>query len=190
MQRNWIGRSEGVEFDIAVKGTDMKIRVFTTRIDTVFGMTYVVLAPEHPLVPQLTAGTAQEREVAEFVRHVRNTSEVERQSAEGQLEKRGIFTGAYAVNPFNGAEVPLYLADHVLGSYGTGGSLARPGQDQRDFDFAVVYELGIIKTTKRPEGWTEPVYTGPGEKINSGFLDGMSVDEAKAAGTAWLAERG
>src|SRR5207302_3369641 len=195
MQRNWIGRSEGVEFDIAVKGTDTKIRVFTTRIDTVFGMTYVVLAPEHPLVPQLTAGTAQEREVAEFVRRVRNTSEVERQSAEGQLEKRGIFTGAYAVNPFNGAEVPLYLADYVLGSYGTGAIMAVPGEDQRDFDFAVVYELPVVKTTERPEGWTEPIYTGPGRKIssanNEGFsLDGMSVDEAKAAGIAWLGERG
>ncbi|HMC80659.1 MAG TPA: leucine--tRNA ligase [Acidimicrobiia bacterium] len=195
MQRNWIGRSEGVEFDIAVKGTDTKIRVFTTRIDTVFGMTYVVLAPEHPLVPTLTAGTAQEREVADFVQRVRNTSEVERQSAEGQLEKRGIFTGAYAVNPFNGAEVPLYLADYVLGSYGTGAIMAVPGEDQRDFDFAVVYELPVVKTTERPEGWTEPIYTGPGRKINSanneGFsLDGMSVDEAKAAGIAWLGERG
>jgi leucyl-tRNA synthetase len=190
MQRNWIGRSEGVEFDIAVKGSDTKIRVFTTRIDTVFGMTYVVLAPEHPLVTELTAGTGREREVAEFVTRVRNTSEVERQSAEGQLEKRGIFTGAYAVNPFNGAEVPLYLADYVLGSYGTGAIMAVPGEDQRDFDFAVVYELPVIKTTERPEGWTEAIYTGPGRKINSGFFDGMSVEEAKAAGIAWLEERG
>jgi len=190
MQRNWIGRSEGVEFDIAVQGSDTKIRVFTTRIDTVFGMTYVVLAPEHPLVTELVAGTGREREVAEFVTRVRNTSEVERQSAEGQLEKRGIFTGAYAVNPFNGAEVPLYLADYVLGSYGTGAIMAVPGEDQRDFDFAVVYELPVVKTTERPEGWTEPIYTGPGRKINSGFFDGMQVDEAKAAGIAWLEERG
>jgi len=190
MQRNWIGRSEGVEFDIAVKGTDTKIRVFTTRIDTVFGMTYVVLAPEHPLVPTLTAGTAQEREVTEFIQRVRNTSEVERQSAEGQLEKRGIFTGAYAINPFNGAEVPLYLADYVLGTYGTGAIMAVPGEDQRDLDFAFVYELPVVKTTERPEGWTEPVYTGPGRKINSGLLDGMDVAEAKAAATAWLVERG
>src|SRR5438309_1375067 len=195
MQRNWIGRSEGVEFDIAVKGTDTKIRVFTTRIDTVFGMTYVVLAPEHPLVPTLTAGTAQEREVADFVQRVRNTSEVERQSAEGQLEKRGIFTGAYAINLFNGGEAPLYLADYVLGTYGTGAIMAVPGEDQRDLDFAIVYELPVVKTTERPEGWTEPVYTGPGRKINSanrdGFsLDGMDVAEAKAAATAWLVERG
>jgi leucyl-tRNA synthetase len=174
MQRNWIGRSEGVEFDIAVKGSGTKIRVFTTRIDTVFGMTYVVLAPEHPLVPELTAGTGHEREVAEFVSRVRNTSEVERQSAEGQLEKRGIFTGAYAINPF----------------YGTGAIMAVPGEDQRDFDFALVYELPVIKTTERPEGWTEPIYAGPGKKINSGFFDGMTVDDAKAAGIAWLKERG
>jgi leucyl-tRNA synthetase len=190
MQRNWIGRSEGVEFDIAVKGSDTKIRVFTTRIDTVFGMTYAVLAPEHPLVSELAKGTPQEREVAEFVARVRNESEVDRLSAEGPLEKRGVFTGAYAINPFNGAEVPLYLADYVLATYGTGAIMAVPGEDQRDFDFAVVHELGIVKTTKRPEGWTEPIYPGPGEKINSGFLDGMSVEEAKAAGAAFLVERG
>src|SRR5256714_1372054 len=191
MQRNWIGRSEGVEFDLGVKGSDTKIRVFTTRIDTVFGMTYAVMAPEHPLVPELTAGTSREREVAEFVERVRNISEVERQSAEGQLEKRGIFTGAYAINPFNGAEIPLYLADYVLGSYGTGAIMAVPGEDQRDFDFAVVNELPVVKTVQRPADWpaTDAVYTGPGPKINSanneGFsLDGMSIDEAKAAATA------
>jgi leucyl-tRNA synthetase len=192
MQRNWIGRSEGVEFDLGVKGSDTKIRVFTTRIDTVFGMTYAVMAPEHPLVPELTAGTGREREVAEFVERVRNTSEVERQSAEGQLEKRGIFTGAYAINPFNGAEIPLYLADYVLGSYGTGAIMAVPGEDQRDFDFAVVNELPVIKTVERPADWpqTEAVYTGPGKKINSDFMNGLDVAEAKAAGVAWLAERG
>ena len=197
MQRNWIGRSVGVEFDLAVKGSEKKIRVFTTRIDTVFGMTYAVLAPEHPLVSELTAGTGREREVAEFIERVRNTSEVDRQSAEGQLEKRGMFTGAYAINPFNGAEIPLYLADYVLGSYGTGAIMAVPGEDQRDFDFAVVHELPVIKTVERPADWpaTEAVYTGPGTKINSansdGFsLDGMEVAEAKAVATAWLVERG
>jgi leucyl-tRNA synthetase len=196
MQRNWIGRSEGVEFDIAVNGPETgkpaePIRVFTTRIDTVFGMTYVVLAPEHPRVPELSKGTAQEREVAEFAARVRNESEVDRLSAEGPLEARGVFTGAYGVNPFNGAKVPLYLADYVLGTYGTGAVMAVPGEDQRDFDFAVVQELPIIKTTVRPEGWKDPpVYTGPGQKMNSGFLDGLTVDEAKAAATAWLVERG
>src|SRR5919106_1456349 len=140
---------------------------------------------------ELSRGTPQEREVAEFVERVRNESEVNRLSAEGPLEARGVFTGAYAVNPFNGAKVPLYLADYVLGTYGTGAVMAVPGEDQRDFDFAVVQELPIIKTTVRPEGWKDPpVYTGPGQKMNSanndGFsLDGMSVDEAKAAATAW-----
>jgi leucyl-tRNA synthetase len=190
MQRNWIGRSEGVEFDIAVKGTDTTVRVFTTRIDTVFGMTYVVLAPEHPDVDQLIRGTPEEREVRTFVERVRNESEVDRLSAGGELERRGVFTGVYAVNPFNGAEMPIYLADYVLGTYGTGAIMAVPGEDQRDFEFAVVHELGIIKTTERPEGWSEPVYTGPGRKINSGFLTGMTVEEAKEAGTAWLVERG
>jgi leucyl-tRNA synthetase len=190
MQRNWIGRSDGVEFDIAVKGTGTTIRVFTTRIDTVFGMTYVVLAPEHPLVDELVKGTPDEREVRAFVERVRNESEVDRLSSEGPLERRGIFTGVHAVNPFNGAEIPIYLADYVLGTYGTGAIMAVPGEDQRDFEFAVVHELGIIKTTQRPEGWKEPVYTGPGRKINSGFLDGMEVPEAKEAAVAWLAERG
>jgi leucyl-tRNA synthetase len=190
MQRNWIGRSEGVEFDIAVKGTDTTIRVFTTRIDTAFGMTYVVLAPEHPLVDGLVKGSADEREVRAFIERVRNESEVDRLAAEGPLEKRGAFTGAYAVNPFNNVEMPIYLADYVLGTYGTGAIMAVPGEDQRDFEFAVVHELGIIKTTRRPEGWKEPVYTGPGPKINSGFLDGMEVAEAKVAATAWLEERG
>ena len=102
--------------------------------------------------------------MAEFVERVRNTSEVERLSAEGQLEKRGVFTGAYAINPFNGAEVPIYLADYVLGTYGTGAIMAVPGEDQRDLDFAVVYELPIIKTTERPRGLDRAVYTGPGQQ--------------------------
>ncbi|HLF99032.1 MAG TPA: leucine--tRNA ligase [Acidimicrobiia bacterium] len=190
MQRNWIGRSEGVEFAIGVKGRAETIRVFTTRIDTVFGMTYVVLAPEHPLVADLVKGTAREKEVTAFVERVRKTSEIDRMSAEGPLEKRGIDTGAKAINPFNGAEVPIYLADYVLATYGTGAIMAVPGEDERDYEFAMVNELAIIKTTERPEGWTEPIYTGPGTKINSDFFNGMTVDDAKRAGTEWLVERG
>src|SRR5262249_42072326 len=137
MQRNWIGRSEGVEFDIKVSHSDAVIRVFTTRIDTVFGMTYVVLAPEHPLVERIT--TEQHRdEVRRFVERVRTATEVERLSAEGPLDKRGVDTGARAINPFNGAEVPVYLADYVLVGYGTGAIMAVPGEDQRDHDFATV----------------------------------------------------
>ena len=192
MQRNWIGRSHGVEFDIPIAGRDDlgPIRVFTTRIDTVFGMTYVVLAPEHPLVAELVRGTGQEREVTEFVDRVRLESEIDRLSTEGELDKRGVDTGAKAVNPFNGAEVPIYLADYVLAGYGTGAIMAVPGEDQRDYDFAVCYELPVIRTTRRPDSWTEPIYAGPGTKVNSGFLDGMDVDEAKEAATAWLVERG
>ncbi len=191
MQRNWIGRSEGVEFDIPLHGRDdlAPIRAFTTRIDTVFGMTYVVLAPEHDLVPELVRGTETEAEVLEFVERVGQEAEVDRLSAEGALDKRGIDTGAKAVNPFTGEPVPIYLADYVLASYGTGAIMAVPGEDERDHEFAVVHELPIVKTTERPEGWSEPVYAGDGRKQNSGFLDGMTVDEAKSAATDWLAER-
>jgi leucyl-tRNA synthetase len=188
MQRNWIGRSEGVEFDIAIKNSDATIRVFTTRIDTVFGMTYVVLAPEHPLVERIT--TEQHRqEVTKFVEKVRKASEVERLSTDTALDKRGVDTGARAINPFNGAEVPVYLADYVLYGYGTGAIMAVPGEDQRDLDFATVYELPVIKTTERPDGWTDAVYTGPGRKINSDIFNGMSVDDAKRAGIEWLQQR-
>jgi leucyl-tRNA synthetase len=192
MQRNWIGRSEGVEFDIPVKDRpDLDpIRVFTTRIDTVFGMTYVVLAPEHPLVPHLVKGTDREREVLAFVERVRAESEIDRLSTEGPLEKRGIDTGAKAFNPFTDEEVPIYLADYVLATYGTGAIMAVPGEDERDHEFATVHELRIVKTTQRPEGWADAVYVGPGPKTNSGFLDGLDVDEAKRAATAWLVERG
>ncbi len=192
MQRNWIGRSEGVEFDIAIEGRDDldPVRAFTTRIDTVFGMTYVVLAPEHPMVPDLVRGTEHEQSVTEFVERVRKTSEVDRLSTEGALDKRGVDTGAKAINPFNDEPVPIYLADYVLASYGTGAIMAVPGEDERDHEFAVVHELPIVKTTERPEGWSEPVYTGDGKKQNSGFLDGMTVDEAKAAATEFLTERG
>src|SRR5207248_2660448 len=136
MQRNWIGRSEGAEFELAVEGRDdLRFTVFTTRPDTTFGMTFAVLAPEHPLVPDVTTPDRRE-EVEAFVRRVSTETEVERQSAEGPVEKRGVFTGSYVVNPFNDQPVPLYLADYVLMGYGTGAITAVPGQDQRDWDFA------------------------------------------------------
>src|SRR5438105_940885 len=140
MQRNWIGRSEGVEFDIAVKGTDTKIRVFTTRIDTVFGMTYVVLAPEHPLVEQLTV-PEHRAEVAAYQEYARRQSEIERLSLE--KEKTGKFLGSYAINPFNGERVPIWIADYVLTTYGTGAIMAVPGHDERDFEFARKFGLPI-----------------------------------------------
>src|SRR5258706_11968239 len=145
MQRNWIGRSEGAEFDIPVADhEDLKIRVFTTRPDTSFGMTYVVLAPEHPLVAQIT--TAEHRaDVDAFVVKVQGDTEVERQSAEGPLDKRGVFTGSYAVNPFNDARLPIYIADYVLMGYGTGAIMAVPRPDQRDWGFAKAYGPEIIR---------------------------------------------
>ncbi|HVL07020.1 MAG TPA: leucine--tRNA ligase, partial [Acidimicrobiales bacterium] len=189
MQRNWIGRSEGAEFDLRVAGSGESIRVFTTRPDTSFGMTYVVLAPEHPLVSELT--TEEQREAVEaFVAEVSTHSEVERQSAEGPLNKRGVFTGAHALNPFNSQEVPIYLADYVLMGYGTGAIMAVPGEDQRDWDFAEAYGLPIIETVQRPEGWDGRAYTGDGVAINSDWLNGLSKAEAIAKAIDWLEEKG
>jgi leucyl-tRNA synthetase len=190
MQRNWIGRSEGAEFDLAVAdrpGTS--IRVFTTRPDTSFGMTYVVLAPEHPLVDELTT-PGRRATVDAFVHEVSTHSEVERQSAEGPVNKRGVFTGAYAINPFNDEPVPVYLADYVLMGYGTGAIMAVPGEDQRDWDFAEAYDLPIVPTVQRPDGWVGQAYTGDGPAINSRWLDGLHKAEAIATALDWLEEQG
>ena len=194
MQRNWIGRSEGAEFEMAVVGREddpnARIRVFTTRPDTSFGMTFVVLAPEHPLVPEITTADHKD-EVDAFIERVGNETDIERQSTEETLEKRGIFTGAYAINPFNGAEVPVYLADYVLMTYGTGAIMAVPGEDQRDWDFAMVYKLPIIRTVQPPEGWTGEAYLGDGPTINSGWLTGVpDVRTAKVAAIDWLEAQG
>ncbi|MBP7929820.1 MAG: leucine--tRNA ligase [Acidimicrobiia bacterium] len=196
MQRNWIGRSEGVEFDLevaplagAATASD-KIRVFTTRIDTVFGMTYAVMAPEHPKVAELIGGVENEAEIQAFIDRVTNESEMDRLSSDGALDKRGIFTGRQVINPFTGEPVPLYLADYVLATYGTGAIMAVPGEDDRDFQFAQVHGLPVIETTERPDGWAEATYAGPGMKINSSWLDGSDVHSAKTAATQWLAEQG
>ena len=193
MQRNWIGRSEGAEFDLAVADRpDVKIRVFTTRPDTSFGMTYAVLAPEHPLVPALTT-PAQAEEVNAFVERVRNESEIERLSSEGPLEKRGVFTGSHVVNPFTGRPVPVYLADYVLMGYGTGAIMAVPAEDQRDWDFAKAYGLPIVRTVQPPDDWPEDgeAYTGDGPRINSEWLNGIvDTAEAKAKAIEWLEQQG
>jgi leucyl-tRNA synthetase len=188
MQRNWIGRSEGAEFELAVAGrADARIRVFTTRPDTVFGMTYAVLAPEHPLVDRLLGDETERRAVAEFRAEVARQSEIERLAAD--RPKRGLRLRAKVVNPFNGAEIPLFLADYVLMGYGTGAIMAVPGEDQRDWDFARQHDLPIIETVKRPEGWAGEAYAGDGVKINSGFLDGLSVADAKRAAIDWIVQR-
>src|SRR5947207_14659779 len=189
MQKNWIGRSEGAEFDLPIAGRpELAIRVFTTRPDTAFGMTYAVLAPEHPLVDQVVTDPDEHARVAAFRTEVARESEIERLAAD--RPKRGLRVRAKIVNPFNGAEIPLFIADYVLMGYGTGAIMAVPGEDQRDWEFAKQYGLPIIETVKRPPGWVGEAYGGDGVKINSGFLDGLTVDEAKRKAIDWLVARG
>jgi leucyl-tRNA synthetase len=189
MQRNWIGRSEGAEFDLPVVGRPgVAIRIFTTRPDTAFGMTYAVLAPEHPLVDTLVTDAAERARVEAFRKEVARESEIERLAAD--RPKRGLRLAARAINPFNGQEIPLFLADYVLMGYGTGAIMAVPGEDQRDWDFAKQHGLPIVPTVKRPADWQETeAYTGDGVKINSGFLNGLTVAEAKRRAIDWLVEK-
>ncbi len=188
MQENWIGRSEGATFTLEVADTDgLTFEVYTTRPDTVFGMTFAVLAPEHPLVERLIAGSPNEAEVREYVERARRASEVER-LAEG--DKTGVYLGYDAVNPVNGRRVPIYVADYVLMGYGTGAIMAVPGEDQRDWDFATRYGLDIIRTVQPPDGWEGEAWSGPGTVINSGFLDGLDTSAAKERIIAWFEEQG
>src|SRR5262245_31499126 len=189
MQRNWIGRSEGAEFDLPVAGrSDLAIRIFTTRPDTVFGMTYAVLAPEHPLIDRLVVSAAERERVAAFRAEVARESEIERLAAD--RPKRGLRLETRVVNPFNGAEIPLFLANYVVMGYGTGAIMAVPGEDERDWEFAEQHGLPIIETVQRPTGWTGKAYTGDGVKINSGFLDRLSIAEAKRKAIDWLVTGG
>ena len=188
MQRNWIGRSEGAEVDFPIVGHDAQpIRVFTTRPDTLFGATYMVLAPEHALVEQIT--TAEQRDaVNTYCETAARKSEFER--AELQKTKTGVFTGAYAVNPTNETHIPIWVADYVLASYGTGAIMAVPGQDQRDWDFAAAFDLPIIRTVQPPDDFGGEAFVGEGPAINSGFLDGLDVAAAKRKIIAWLEDTG
>ncbi len=190
MQRNWIGRSEGAEFALPVAGRpEVKIPIYTTRPDTSFGMTYAVLAPEHPLVDTLVVDVDERRAVDVFRAEVARESEIERLATD--RPKRGCRLRARAVNPFTGREIPLFLADYVLMGYGTGAIMAVPGEDQRDWDFAKAHDLPIVATVKRPADWAdEQAYTGDGVKINSGFLDGLGIEEAKRKAIDWLVAQG
>jgi leucyl-tRNA synthetase len=184
MQQNWIGRSEGVEisFDISAVGLDEKeIRTFTTRIDTLFGVTFVVLAPEHPLVPGLTTEDNQQA-VDEYISKARQTSEIDRLASD--KEKTGVFTGSYAVNRINGERIPVYIGDYVLTTYGTGAVMGVPAHDSRDFIFAQKYKLPI-RIVIAPIEWNgqdvSEAYIGDGFMTNSGAYDGMTNEEGKTA---------
>ena len=192
MQRNWIGRSEGAEIDFLVDAggaevdgqPDVALRVFTTRPDTLFGATYMVLAPEHELVTRL-ATPSHRAAIDQYREQAARKSELER--TELQKEKSGVFTGAYAVNPATGGKIPIWIADYVLAGYGTGAIMAVPAQDQRDFEFAAAHDLPVIRTVQPPADFDgKSAWLGDGVAINSGFLNGKRVAEAKAAMIEWL----
>jgi leucyl-tRNA synthetase len=183
MQKNWIGRSEGTRITFEIPKLEKELEVFTTRPDTLYGATYMVLAPEHPYVEEIIEGTDKEKEVEEFIKKVKKQNEQERTSAKS--EKIGIFTGAYAVNPVNNEEIPIYISNYVLMSYGTGAIMAVPAHDQRDFDFAKKYDIPI-KAVIQPDtvekelvgSEMEEAYAEDGHLINSGKYNGLSVEEA------------
>lgn len=182
MQRNWIGRSEGAEVHFNIDGTDEKFTVFTTRPDTLFGASYCVLAPEHALVADIT--TAEQKEAVEaYINSVKMKSDLER--TELAKEKTGVFTGAYAVNPVNGEKLPIWIADYVLATYGTGAVMAVPAHDERDYEFASTFNL-LMKEVVKGGDITKEAYTGDGAHVNSAFLDGLNKEEAIAKMIEWL----
>lgn len=186
MQRNWIGRSEGAEVTFQIEGHDDTFTVFTTRPDTLFGATYAVLAPEHDIVDKIT--TAEQKEaVTAYIDKIKSKSDLERTDL--AKEKTGVFTGAYAINPANNERMPIWIADYVLASYGTGAIMAVPGHDERDYDFAKKFELPIVEVVAGGNIEKE-AYTGDGEHVNSGFLNGLNKEEAIGKMIFWLEEKG
>ena len=188
MQREWIGRSIGANVNFAVADGDATITVFTTRPDTLFGGTYVVLAPEHGLVDAITTA-AQRAAVDEYRAAAGKRSERDRTAEAADAPKTGVFTGAYAVNPVNGKRIPIWIADYVLASYGTGAVFACPAHDERDWAFAKKFGLPIVEVVRGGDV-DAAAYVGDGAHVNSEFLDGLDVDAAKTKVIAWLAERG
>ena len=193
MQRNWIGKSYGANINFKIKDSDKVLEVFTTRADTLFGATYMVMSPEHPFVNELVAGRPEEAAVEAYQEKARRMSDIERTSTSN--EKTGVFTGRYAVNPVNGKEIPIYISDYVLMGYGTGAIMAVPAHDQRDFDFAKAFGLDIIPVVD-PEDPSIDLYdlkeafVAEGKMINSGQFDGMNNKEAIPAMIEWLNEKG
>ena len=199
MQRNWIGKSNGAEIEFSAG--EQKISVFTTRPDTLFGATYMVLAPEHPLLQKLVTdewpkstpenwkqGFTNPREaLTAYKVTTAQKTDLDRQE---NKDKTGIFLGEYATVPVNGKLIPIFVSDYVLMGYGTGAIMAVPGQDERDWEFAELFELEIIRTVKPPEDWEGKAYTGDGPAINSSFLDGLEIDSAKSKMIDWLVQNG
>ena len=191
MQTNWIGRSQGAEVDFAIDGLDgEKVRIYTTRPDTLFGATFMVLAPEHPLVERVTTDERRAK-VREYVERARKETEIERLSTE--REKTGVDTGGFAINPMNGERIPIWVADYVLMTYGTGAIMAVPAHDERDFEFAKRFRLPIRKVIAPPagaQGELEEAYVGPGKLVSSGEFDGLEASAAIQRICDWLERTG
>jgi leucyl-tRNA synthetase len=184
-QKNWIGKSEGAEISFKIYDSSSSIKVFTTRPDTIFGATYMVLAPEHPLVDEVTT-SEHKAEVEEYREKVKTLTEIERTST--VKEKTGVFTGGFAINPASNKKIPIWIADYVLLTYGTGAIMAVPGQDERDWEFAEKFNLPIIRTVQPLPDFAGKAFLGDGPAINSGFLDGLNVSDAKKKIIKWLEE--
>lgn len=182
-QTNWIGKSQGAEISFKIEGVEENLRVFTTRPDTIFGATFMVIAPEHPLARSLTTDDMRES-VDSYISEAVKKSEIERQS-EGK-EKTGVWTGSYAINPANGEKVPIWIADYVLGGYGTGAVMAVPAHDERDFEFAEKFNLPVIEVIEKPQDYESRQYSGEGPLVNSMQFDGMSTSDAREEIITWL----
>ncbi len=186
MQQNWIGRSEGASVVFQIDGMDDSLEVYTTRPDTLFGATYMVVAPEHPLVDKLTSGE-QKRVVEEYLEATARKSDLERTDL--AKDKTGVFSGSYAINPVNGKKIPIWIADYVLISYGTGAIMAVPAHDTRDWEFAKKFNLPIIEVLKSAVDVQEEAWTEDGIHVNSDFIDGLNKEDAINTMIAWLEER-
>ena len=186
MQRNWIGRSEGAQIKFPIEGTDEYFEAFTTRPDTIFGATYAVLAPEHKLVEKIT--TPEQKEAVEaYVDSIKSKSDLERTDLAD--EKTGVFTGAYTTNPASGEKMPIWIADYVLATYGTGAVMAVPAHDERDYEFATKFDLPIVEVVEGGD-ISKEAYTEEGVAINSGFLNGLPTEEAQEKAIEWLEKEG
>ena len=183
LQRNWIGRSEGTKVLFELPSISKHLEVFTTRHDTLFGATYIVIAPEHPLVEDLLIED-QRILVKQYIEETSKKSDLDR--TELNKEKNGVFLGSYAINPANGKEIPIWISDYVIMGYGTGAIMAVPGEDERDWEFATKYDLPIIRTVEPSKDFSGGAYTGDGPAINSEFLNGLYIDEAKEKMASWL----